>query len=42
MIDWSSKHEIWIKNPDGTYQPMDEPYFDHKKIMEEVMEMQLI
>lgn len=27
MIDFSCKHHILIRNPDGTYSPMDEPYF---------------
>jgi len=26
-IDWSCKHDILIHNPDGTFSPMDEPYF---------------
>lgn len=31
-IDWSCKHDILIKNPDGTLSPMDEPYFKSEKI----------
>lgn len=27
-IDFSSKHNFIIRNTDGTYQPMDEPYFE--------------
>lgn len=27
MIDFSCKHDILIRNQDGTYSPMDEPYF---------------
>lgn len=27
MIDFSCKHDILILNPDGSVQPMDEPYF---------------
>lgn len=26
-IDWSCKHDILIRNGDGTYSPMDEPYY---------------
>lgn len=26
-IDFSSKHHILLRNPDGTYSPMDEPYY---------------
>lgn len=32
MIDFSCKHNVLIQNPDGTLQPMDEPYFEAKKI----------
>ena len=31
-IDFSSKHDILILNPDGTLSPMDEPYFRSKLI----------
>ena len=31
-IDFSSKHEIWIRNPDGSLQRMDEPFYESKKI----------
>lgn len=27
MMDFSCKHDILIRNPDGTYTPMDEPWF---------------
>ncbi len=27
MIDFSCKHNVLIRNPDGTFSPMDEPYF---------------
>ena len=26
-VDFSSKHDVMIKNPDGTLTPMDEPYY---------------
>lgn len=32
QIDWSCKHDIMIRNPDGTYSHMDEPYFRSEKI----------
>ncbi len=32
MIDFSCKHDILIKNPDGTYSHMDEPYFEAEQI----------
>jgi glyoxylase-like metal-dependent hydrolase (beta-lactamase superfamily II) len=35
-IDWSSKHNILIHNPDGSYSPMDEPYFVSEKVCEGV------
>lgn len=31
-IDFSCKHDILIRNPDGSLQPMDEPYFEPKQI----------
>lgn len=31
-IDFSSKHEIYIRNFDGTYQPMDEPFFQAEEV----------
>jgi glyoxylase-like metal-dependent hydrolase (beta-lactamase superfamily II) len=31
-IDWSCKHDILIQNFDGTYTPMDEPYYDAEEI----------
>ncbi len=31
-IDFSAKHDILILNPDGTVQPMDEPYFQETQI----------
>ena len=31
-IDFSSKHDIMIRNPDGTLQPMDVPYYRSKLI----------
>ena len=34
MIDFSCKHDIWIRNPDGTLSRMDEPYFKEEKIAE--------
>lgn len=33
-IDFSCKHDILIRNEDGTVQPMDEPYFKAAKIAE--------
>lgn len=36
MIDFSSKHNIWIKNDDGTMSRMDEPYFKSWKLAEGV------
>ncbi|MCD8345314.1 MAG: MBL fold metallo-hydrolase [Oscillospiraceae bacterium] len=32
MIDFSSKHDIWIRNQDGSLSRMDEPYFLPEKI----------
>lgn len=32
MIDFSCKHDILIKNPDGSYSHMDEPYFEAELI----------
>jgi glyoxylase-like metal-dependent hydrolase (beta-lactamase superfamily II) len=32
VIDFSCKHDILIKNPDGTFSRMDEPYFRAEKI----------
>ena len=32
FIDFSCKHDILIKNPDGSYTPMDEPYFEVEQI----------
>lgn len=34
-IDYSSKHDILIRNFDGTYQPMDEPFFEAEKIADD-------
>ena len=31
-IDFSCKHNVLLVNEDGTYQPMDEPYFKAEKI----------
>ena len=31
-IDFSCKHHILIQNPDGSYSPMDEPWFQAEKI----------
>jgi len=31
-IDFSSKHDVLILNPDGTLIPMDQPYYTSKKI----------
>lgn len=31
-IDFSCKHDILIKNPDGTFSHMDEPWFEAKEI----------
>lgn len=31
-IDFSCKHDILIRNPDGSYSPMDEPYFRAEQI----------
>lgn len=36
MIDFSSKHNIWIDNGDGTRSRMDEPYFKSWKLAEGV------
>lgn len=35
-IDWSCKHDILIKNEDGSYSPMDEPYFKAEKVTDNV------
>lgn len=32
MIDFSCKHHVMLKNPDGSLQPMDEPFFEIEKI----------
>lgn len=32
MIDFSCKHDILIRNPDGSYSPMDEPFFQAELI----------
>ncbi len=32
MIDFSCKHDILIRDEDGTLRPMDEPYFESKKV----------
>lgn len=32
LIDFSGKHHILIANPDGTFSPMDEPYFRAEEI----------
>lgn len=32
MIDFSSHHDVLIRNEDGTTQPMDEPYFQAEQI----------
>ncbi|MGI6071823.1 MAG: MBL fold metallo-hydrolase [Lachnospiraceae bacterium] len=32
MIDFSCKRDILIANPDGTFSPMDEPFFQAKEI----------
>jgi len=31
-IDWSCKHDIMIRNEDGTLTPMDEPYYESEEI----------
>lgn len=33
-IDFSSKHDQWIENPDGSLSRMDEPYFEVEKVRE--------
>lgn len=33
-FDFSCKHDIWIHNPDGSLQRMDEPYFQAEQIAE--------
>ena len=32
--DFSTVHDRYIKNPDGTFSPMDEPFFETEKIAE--------
>ncbi|MCD8124032.1 MAG: MBL fold metallo-hydrolase, partial [Lachnospiraceae bacterium] len=32
MIDFSCKHDILIRDEDGTLRPMDEPYFESEKV----------
>ena len=32
MIDFSCKHDILIKNPDGSFSHMDEPWFEAEQI----------
>ena len=36
MLDFSPKHNIWIRNDDGTLSRMDEPYFKSWKLAEGV------
>ena len=31
-IDFSSKHDILLRNPDGSYSPMDEPWYQVEEI----------
>ena len=31
-FDFSCKHDILIKNPDGSLLPMDEPFFESEEI----------
>ena len=33
-IDFSSKHDIWLQNWDGTLKRMDEPYYETEKVAE--------
>ena len=35
LIDFSCKHDILIRNKDGSYTPMDEPYFENEQINED-------
>lgn len=39
QIDFSNKHHILLKNEDGTFSPMDEPYFKSKKIAEDTYQI---
>lgn len=32
LVDFSSKHDILIRHKDGSYTPMDEPYYEIKQI----------
>lgn len=32
LIDFSPLHDVLLRNPDGSLRPMDEPYYDAKKI----------
>ncbi|MCD8330227.1 MAG: MBL fold metallo-hydrolase [Lachnospiraceae bacterium] len=32
MIDFSSKHDVWIRNKDGSLSRMDEPYYETEQI----------
>lgn len=34
VVDFSSKHDIWIHHKDGNYTPMDEPYYEVKQLDE--------
>ncbi len=34
-VDFSSKHDIYIRNFDGSYQPMDEPFFEAEMVARE-------
>ena len=36
MIDFSPKHDCWIRNDDGSLSRMDEPYFRSEKLAEGV------
>ena len=31
-IDWSCKHDILLRNPDGSFSPMDEPWYEAEEI----------
>lgn len=38
-VDFSAKHDIWIRHKDGKLTPMDEPYYESKKINDETWQI---
>lgn len=38
-IDWSCKHDVLIKNPDGTLLPMDQPFYESRELVKDVYQI---